>query len=153
MSEESNGRPDYELPENERPEDTSGAERPEAESIVAEFAALGKRFGEAIQQAWNSEERYQLQEDLKEGLDRFAKEVDEAIKGLRKSEVAQKVEAGAQQAAESVKSGKVGNEVRRATITALRSLSEALERMAASFTPREEADTGGEPGDRTPPVV
>jgi len=153
MSEESNGRPDYELPENERPEDTSGAERPEAESIVAEFAALGKRFGEAIQQAWNSEERYQLQADLKEGLDRFAKEVDEALKDLRKSEVAQKVEAGAQQAAESVKSGKVTNEVRRATITALRSLSDALERMAASFTPREEADTGGERGDETPPVV
>lgn len=155
MTEDStNGHQDFELPENERiPEDYPETEGAGGENLAAEFAALGKRFGEAIQQAWHSEERHQLQSDLKDGLDRFAKEVDSAIKDLRKSDVGQKVETSAQQAAEDVKSGKVGNEVRRATITALRSLSDALDRMAASFTPREEAGTVDEPGDETPPTV
>lgn len=144
MTEEStNGHNEYEIPENERTEE-------KVENIAAEFAALGKRFGEALRVAWQSEERHRLQEDLKEGLDRFTKEVDEAVRDLRKSEVGQKVQEGTQKAAEDVKSGKVGSEVRRATITALRSLSEALDRMANSFTPYEE---GEEAGDETPPVV
>lgn len=139
---------EHEIPENERPQ-----QEQVGENLAAEFAALGKRFGEAINAAWQSEERVRLQDELKEGVNRFAKEVDEAIKNLKKSEVGQKVDAGVEQAATDVKSGKVAGEVRRATVTALRSLSEALDRMANSFTPNEESTQTGESGEETPPTV
>ncbi len=122
------------IPENEKPQE-------EAVDIAAEFAALGKKFAEAIQSAWYSQERQKLQEDIKEGLDRFVEEVDKAVKELRESEVGQKVQSGVQQAAEEVRSGKVGEEVRRALVTGLRSLSAALDRMASSFTPLEDEET------------
>lgn len=112
-------------------------EQPE-DDIVAELAALGRKFGEAISTAWHSEERRKLQADLKEGLERFTAEVDSAIKQMRKSEVAQKVGNEVQKAAADVKSGKVADELRRGTVKALRALSEALDRMASSFTPYEE---------------
>lgn len=121
------------IPENEQPQ--------EEVDIAAEFAALGKKFAEAIQAAWHSQERQKLQEDIKEGLDRFVEEVDKAIKELRESEVGQKVQSGVQQAAEEVRSGKVGEEMRRALVTGLRSLSAALDRMASSFTPLEGEET------------
>jgi type IV secretory pathway TrbL component len=139
---------EHEIPENERSQQDQAAE-----NLAAEFAALGKRFGEAISAAWQSEERVRLQEELKDGVNRFAKEVDEAIKNLKKSEVGQKVDAGVEQAAADVKSGKVASEVRRATVTALRSLSEALDRMANSFTPYGEEAQTGEPGEDNPPAV
>lgn len=148
MTEEStNGHGEYEIPENER---VQPGEEP---NIAAEFAALGKRFGEALQQAWQSEERHRLQGELRDGLDRFAKEVDAAIKDLRKSDVGQRVEDTAQQTAEEVRSSRVAGELRRTTVTALRSLSEALDRMASSFTPYEEGEAAEEPGEETPPQV
>ncbi len=116
------------IPENEKPQ----------EDLAAEFAALGKKLGEAISAAWQSEERHKLQADLKDGLERFSAEVDKAVKDLRQSEVGQKVQTGVQDVAEDVKSGKVGEEVRKGMVTALRSLSEALDRMANTFTPHEE---------------
>jgi hypothetical protein len=125
---------------NEVPEEEMSEE--EQASIAAEMAALGRIFGEAISTAWQSEERYALQADIKEGLDRFIAEVDAAVSRIRKAEPAQKVQAGVQKAAENVKSGKVADEMRRGTVTALRGLSDTLERMASSFTPLEEDETG-----------
>jgi hypothetical protein len=118
------------LPENERPQ----AESPD---LVAEFTALGKKFAEAMQVAWQSEERHQLQGDIKEGLDRFASEVNDAFKTVRETEVAKKVEDGVQKAASEIKTGKVGEDVRRGMVTALRGLSDALDRMSSSFSPHE----------------
>jgi hypothetical protein len=131
MTDESANGNAYEIPENERPAE----EKPD---LAAEFAALGKRFGEAMSAAWNSEERQQLQNDLKDGLNRFTEEVNTSIGKMRESKVSQKVETGVQQAASDVKSGRVGDEVRKGLVTALRSLSDALDRMSQSFTPREE---------------
>nr|MBN1228514.1 hypothetical protein [Anaerolineae bacterium] len=128
MAKDDNGH--QEIPDNEQPADTSP-------DLAAEFAALGKKFSEAMKMAWNSEERVALQSDIKDGLDRFTAEVNDTVKSLRTSDVAKKVETGVQQAAEDVKSGKVSGEVRKGMVTALKGLSDALDRMATSFTPAE----------------
>jgi hypothetical protein len=101
-----------EIPENERPA--------EEMDIAAEFAALGKKFAEAMRTAWHSEERVRLQSDIKDGLERFTAEVDGAFRDLRRSDVSKKVGEGVQQVAADVKSGK------------------ALDRMAGGFTPADE---------------
>ena len=119
------------IPENERPQDES--------NIASEFAALGKKFAEAMKTAWNSEERHQLQSELKEGLDKFTEEVNGAVVSLRETEVAKKVSDTVNQAASDVKSKKVSGEVKKGVVSALRGLSNALERMAESFTAPDEA--------------
>ncbi len=120
----------HEIPENERPRD-------EGEDIAAEFAELGRKLRNAIHTAWQSEERYRLENDIREGLNRFAKEVDEAAHTVRESELGQRMEASADKVRKDVESGKVGEEVRKGLLTALRSVSQALDKMSESFTPAE----------------
>ncbi len=129
----STGKEHPEIPENERPQE-------EGVDIAAEFAALGRKLVAAMDTAWNSEERHKIQGEIREGLNRFVTEVDRAVRELRETEAGKKVETGVQQVAEEVRSGKVAEEVRRGVVTALRSASEALDRMAGSFTPVEEKD-------------
>jgi hypothetical protein len=87
--------------------------------------------------AWQSEERHQLQADIKEGLDKFVAEVDGALKSMREKEPVKKAGEAVQKTAEDVKLGKVSSDIRKGTVTALRRLSESLDRMATSFTPVE----------------
>jgi hypothetical protein len=122
---------DNEIPENERVKgDTS--------DIAREFAELGKKLGDAINAAWHSEERQKIQGEIKEGLHRFSTEMDAAIKNLRESDVSEKVKTGVKQVREDVEKGKVADDLRRGTVNALRGLSEALDKMANSFTPVED---------------
>jgi hypothetical protein len=87
--------------------------------------------------AWNSKERQDMQEDIRKGLSKMSEEVDKAVRDLRSTETTQKVKAQAEKAADNIQSGKVAEDVRKGLITALRSLSEALDRVAGSFTPTE----------------
>jgi hypothetical protein len=122
---------DNEIPENERVKE-------ETSDIAREFAELGKKLGDAINAAWHSEERQKIQGEIKDGLHRFSTEVDAAIKNLRESDVGEKVKTGVKQVREDVEKGKVADDLRRGTVNALRGLSEALDKMANSFTPVED---------------
>jgi hypothetical protein len=122
---------DSEIPENERVKE-------ETPDIARELAELGKKLGEAINTAWHSEERQKIQGEIKDGLQRFSTEVDAAVKNLRESDVGEKVKSSVKQVREDVEAGKVADDLRRGTVSALRSLSEALDKMANSFTPVED---------------
>ena len=124
------GKKDEKVPENEKAQ--------EDVDLAAEFAALGRKFGEAMKTAWQSEERHKIQQELRDGLERFVGEVDQAAKKLRESDVGVKVEEGVKQAHTNVKSGKVGQDVRRGLVSALRTIGDALDKMADSFTGVEE---------------
>lgn len=130
MAKSGNGKRD-DLPENERPKD-------EQVDVAAEFAEVGRKMREAIETAWNSQERRKLQEDIREGLNRLANEVGEAGKNLRDSEVGQRVETSTKQTKDDFESGKIAEDMRRGLVKALRGLSDALDHMASSFTPTED---------------
>ncbi len=119
------------IPDNEKP-------KQETPDIAAEFAEVGRKLRETINVAWNSQERRKIQAEVQDGLQRLVKEVDEAVKTLRETEPGQKVETGVKQIREDIESGKVGDEIRKGLVTALRGLSDALDKMASSFTPLEE---------------
>jgi hypothetical protein len=119
------------IPDNEKP-------KQETADIAAEFAEVGRKLRETINVAWNSQERRKIQAEVQDGLQRLVKEVDEAVKTLRETEPGQKVETGVKQIREDIESGKVGDEIRKGLVTALRGLSDALDKMASSFTPLEE---------------
>ncbi len=120
------------IPENERPQ-------ADQVDVAAEFAEVGRKLRDAINAAWHSEERHRLEKDIREGLSRLTDELNDAAKNVRSSEAGKKVETGAKQVVEDLESGKVSEELRKGLVTALKSLSEALDRMANSFTPHDEA--------------
>ncbi|MBN1427434.1 MAG: hypothetical protein JXB07_03555 [Anaerolineae bacterium] len=120
------------IPDNEKPKE-------ESVDLAAEFAELGKKIRSTVETAWTSEERKKIQSEIKEGLERFVKEVNEAFKSARTSDTGQKVETEIKRVTEDIESGKVANEVRKGLVTGLRSLGNVLDKMADSFSQDEGA--------------
>lgn len=127
---ETNGKhnnPD-ELPENERPR--TGTD--ETVDLGAEFAALARKFGEAMQELWGSEERQNIEREIRAGVRRLSDDLEESLKKARESEAAHKVEERARQMREDIQSGKVSEDVRRGIASALRTISDELDKISGS---------------------
>jgi hypothetical protein len=119
-----------EIPENEQP-------RPEMSDVAKEFEEVGRKMRDALVMAWNSKERHQVEAEVREGVQRLAKEVDEGIKKAKKTEASQKVASKVNQVKEDVTSTKVSEDVRQGLVKALRSLSDALDNLAGTVAPSE----------------
>ena len=132
MTDKTNGaKAEAEIPENEQTQ--------EEFDIAAELSALGDTISKAVKKAWNSEERQKIEQDVRDGLKKFASEVEDAAKKVRDSDVGAKVSGGVKQVRDDFESGKVRDDMRRGTVEALRSLRDALDTMAESFSEAEEA--------------
>jgi len=127
-------------------EDKAPEEAP-ATDLANEFADLGRAMRDALNAAWNSEERRQLQTEIRSGLNQLADEMEAAAKKIRDSEAGQKVESKAKQARDDIHSGKVGDEMRGALGSALRAARDAIDKVAESFTPMEEPGVEFDPID------
>lgn len=115
-------------------------EKPQAEvDIAAEFAELGKKLRGTVEAAWGSQERQKVQKEVQEGLVKLRDELDKAAKSLRDSEPAQKVEVEVKKVREDLETGKVADDVRVGIVSGLRGLGAALDKLADTFTPAEEA--------------
>jgi hypothetical protein len=118
------------IPENEQP-------RPEMSDVAKEFEEVGRKMREALVMAWNSKERHQVEAEVREGVQRLAKEVDEGIKKAKKTEASQKVASQVNKVKEDVSSTKVADDVRQSLVKALRGLSDALDTLAHTVAPSE----------------
>ena len=127
-------------PEEKAPETTTP-------DLAAEFAELGRAMRNALNSAWNSEERQQFQGEIRSGLNRVADEMESAAKNIRESDVGQQVEDRAKQVRDDVQSGKVTEDVRKAVADTLKATRDAIDRMADSFTPTEEPEVEFDPID------
>jgi len=116
------------IPVNEKPP-------VDTDDLAAEFAELGKKLRNTVSAAWTSEERLKVQKEIETGLVRLRDELNAAAKTVRESESGQKVETEVKRVKADVESGKVTDDVRKGIVTGLRSLGEALDKMADNFTP------------------
>ena len=115
-------------------------EKPQADvDIAAEFAELGKKLRDTVETAWASQERQKVQKEVQEGLIKLRDELDKAAKSLRESDPGQKVETEVKRVREDLEAGKVADDVRIGIVSGLRGLGVALDKLAESFTPAEEA--------------
>lgn len=115
-------------------------EKPQADvDIAAEFAELGKKLRSTVETAWQSKERQNVQREVQEGLVKLRDEVDKAIKNVRTSEPGQKVETEVKKVREDIESGKVMDDIRIGIVSGLRGVGVALDKLADSFTPAEQA--------------
>ena len=60
--------------DTERQAASAGSAESLTDDLFKELTVLGSRFVEVVQSAWNSEERKQIQDDLKEGISSVASE-------------------------------------------------------------------------------
>lgn len=110
----------------------------DTDDIAAEFAVLGRKLRDTVNAAWTSEERHKVQKEIEAGLVRLRDELNSAAKNVRDSEAGARVEAEVKRVREDVESGKISDDVRKGVLTGLRSLGEALDKLADNFTPVEQ---------------
>jgi hypothetical protein len=115
--------------------------------LAAEFAELGRAIRDALNAAWNSQEREHLQTEIRSGLNKLADEMETAAQNIRASEKGQQVETKVKQMRDDVQSGKLSEDARKAVAKTLRATRDAIDHMASSFTPIEEKKVEFDPID------
>jgi uncharacterized protein YukE len=115
--------------------------------LAAEFAELGRAMRNALDAAWNSQERQRFQSEIRSGLNKLADEMESAAQNIRQSDVGQQVEERTKQVRDDIQSGKVSDDVRKAVTQALRATRDAIDHMADSFTPAEKPKVEFDPID------
>ena len=124
---------------NETPQSEPTVESPETEArepgeqadVVAEFSALGKRLAALVRTTLESPQRYELEQELREGFQTAVTEVNEAINKARASDVTKELAEQTGKVVETVRSSKVTQEVREGLLKGLRTLNRELDEVIA----------------------
>lgn len=98
---------------------------------------LGKQFAETIQTAWNSQERKEFEQEVREGVRRFGDEVNKVFNEAKESPTVKKAKDEATEVRTRVESGEVTRKARGGLVEGLQWLSQELARLAEQFSPPE----------------
>ncbi len=124
----------------------------ESFDVIDELKNLGRQFAEALDAAWNSEERQRIENEVREGVHSFVDEVDKVFREAKTSEAAAKVKREAAGAKGKVESSDIGQKAVGGFAMGLRWLSEELGHLADQFTAAEKAPEDVEPAAGDTPV-
>ena len=104
--------------------------------IAEELNKMGKLLVQAVQAAWESEERKKLEAELTEGLRKISDEVTAAAK-----------KAQAEKIATEVKEHDIAEEVRKGLLVGLEAINQELGKLAERLEPKKkaESETPGDP--------
>lgn len=126
----------YQIPVEE---DVAGAAREPAADITAALRDFGRQFANTIQAAWNSQERREFEDEVREGLNQFASEVRKAFQEIKESAAAQKVKEEASEAKERVERADLAQKAQAGLVEGLQKLSQELGKLADQFSPAEKS--------------
>ena len=102
-------------------------------NVTEEFQKLGRQFANTLESAWNSDERQQVEGEVRAGLRSFADEVDKIIRDVKTSPATEKVAETATGAKERVGSSDVGQKTMGGIAGGLRWLGHELGNIADHF--------------------
>jgi hypothetical protein len=107
--------------------------------LAAEFQALGKNLKRIIVDAWQSEERKNLQMELEEGLSDLGDSLKQTAQEIHDSETGQRLKAEAEDLRDRIRTGEVEEKIRNDLQSILRKMNSDLEKVAKPTTSPEEA--------------
>jgi hypothetical protein len=121
----------------------SGAQKLESD-LQVEIQRLSASFLEVVRVAWQSNERKQLEQDLKTGLNSLATNLEDGFKKASESEQAKQFLERAGDVAESVtekmRRSEVAQDLGEGLLKGLRSLGEQIDELAAELKRKKESD-------------
>ena len=122
---------------------TTGQSKQEAGAeLIDELTRLGQKFAEVVEVAWNSEQRKQIEEDLRTGLVSVANSLEDGFKRVSASKEAKEAVNAAEDVAEKVRTSKIGVELTSALAQGLRALSEQMDKLATDMKQKSGSSTG-----------
>ncbi len=98
----------------------------DTKSIPDELRDLGQQFAETIQNAWNSEERVKLEDDIKLGFKNFGEELNTMFNKAKESDAAQRI----RDEASKVEASDAADKVRQTISQGIQWLSEELAKLS-----------------------
>jgi hypothetical protein len=119
----------------------------EEKSISGELGKLGKQVADAIDRAWESEDRKKLQLEIAKGLETFGEQVSDAMRKASESEAAKEIREQTDKVVSQVRESDVSGEVRKGLISGLEVLNRELGKLVERLEvpPKSTSDTAESP--------
>jgi type I site-specific restriction-modification system R (restriction) subunit len=124
--------------------DQTGAES----DLVAEFRQFTENLKTAIQTAWESPGRQQLQADLQEGLEDMRQTFNQMASDFAESDTGQQLKSDLSELGERVRSGELEDKVRSDLVQLLKRVNQELESASDKLSQASttDADAGESSG-------
>jgi len=110
---------------DETPKTDEGA----ANEVLDELREMGKNLREALQTAWDSEERKKLQKEIEDGLSEVSSSLNQAAADFKESATAQAIKSDVADFQERMRTGEVESKVRTEILDALRTVNNELRKV------------------------
>lgn len=124
-------------------EGPQGTEQP-GQELLAELTQLADKFATVVRSAWNSEQRKQVEADVRSGLSTMAVSIEDGLKQITSSNEAKDLQTKATEVGEKVTSTRFFAELTGALTTGLRALSDQLDKVSQNLQVKNAA-TGATP--------
>jgi len=126
----------------------------EEKTISGELTRLGRQVAEAINTAWESEDRKKLQAEVTTGLESFGAQVSDAMRKASDSDAAKEIRDQTEKVVEQVRGSDVTAEVRKGLIAGLEVLNRELGRLVERLevAPQPPTPPAAESGGEAEPV-
>jgi ABC-type Na+ efflux pump permease subunit len=120
------------------------------QELLDELTQLADKFASVVKTAWNSEQRKQVENDVRSGLGTMAVSIEESFKQVASTNEAKDLQTKASEVGEKVTSSKFFADMTSALTAGLRTLSDQLDKVAVDIQTKN-AQTGAAKS-TTPPT-
>ncbi len=127
----------------------SGATQQPGQELLDELTQLADKFATVVKSAWNSEQRKQVEHDVRSGLTTMAASLEDGFRQVATSNEAKDLQVKATEVGEKVTSSKFFADLTSALTTGLRGLSDQLDKVASDLQTKN-AQSGATPPPATP---
>jgi len=98
---------------------------------------MGKLVAQAVQSAWESEERKKLEAEIAEGMRKFSDELATAARKAGESDAAKQLRAQAEKVVAEVKESDITEEIRKGLLVGLEALNQELGKLVERLEPKK----------------
>ena len=106
-------------------------------TITDELSKMGKLVAQAIQAAWESDERKKLEAEVVDGLRKFGDEVSAATKKAGDSDTAKQIKTQAEKVAADMQQKDVAGDIRKGLISGLEVINQELGKLVERLEPKK----------------
>lgn len=116
-------------------ENSPNENKSSSDTISEQLNELGKNLRDALHNAWSSEERRKLQQDIEEGMADLGATLSQAAKDFSSTPTGKTITEDVKDLQQRWKSGEVGSKVHSEVVDALRRVNDELQKAAGKTPP------------------
>ena len=104
-----------------------------------QFRNLGENIKNVLNNAWDSQERQNVQQEIQDGLNEVGEIMESLVGGVRDSEPGKKFVEGMDNLSEKYQSGEMQAQVRESLVSAMDTLNANLKKASDKFNSKDQS--------------